>query len=434
MTSWVLIDLLIILFVARLAGGLSVKLGQPRVLGEIVAGVLLGPTVMGNAWATPWSFLPCEPGNATLTTCLFPPEAKSALGSIGSVALLLFMFLVGLSLPVGALKGRNRQVGLVAGFVLATPLAGGFVLVVSGVLKPETFQGPSGGDLAFAVFTGAMLAVTAFPVMARILQEMGLETTDMAIVGIAAAAVTTIGMFLMSSTAVTIAASSSPLPNIMLKYVLVAIYVGGFMVLLPKILQRFTERHRAAGKLTPELFAVVFIVLFASGVIADRLGINVIVGGFIAGVALPDRAKISKELSAQLGLFVNVVLLPVFLAFSGLNTDFRLLKPAALVGLIAFIVMSVLVKLPAGAVGARLGGLSWQEGALVGSLMNCRGLLVLVVAIQGVESGLISPTMQLCGVVAALVTTAMTGPLVERFAVEPTSEPDAPEVVAAPSL
>ena len=120
------------------------------------------------------------------------------------------------------------------------------------------------------------------------------------------------------------------------------------MVLLPKILQRFTERHRAAGKLTPELFAVVFIVLFASGVIADRLGINVIVGGFIAGVALPDRAKISKELSAQLGLFVNVVLLPVFLAFSGLNTDFRLLKPAALVGLIAFIVMSVLVKLPAG--------------------------------------------------------------------------------------
>ena len=232
MTSWVLIDLLIILIVARLAGGLSVKLGQPRVLGEIVAGVLLGPTVMGNAWATPWSFLPCEPGNATLTTCLFPPEAKSALGSIGSVALLLFMFLVGLSLPVGALKGRNRQVGLVAGFVLATPLAGGFVLVVSGVLKPETFQGPSGGDLAFAVFTGAMLAVTAFPVMARILQEMGLETTDMAIVGIAAAAVTTIGMFLMSSTAVTIAASSSPLPNIMLKYVLVAIYVGGFMVLL----------------------------------------------------------------------------------------------------------------------------------------------------------------------------------------------------------
>lgn len=324
----------------------------------------------------------------------------------------------------GAVAGKQRQVGFVSAFVLGTPLLAGFFVVGSGLIDSELFQGHTDGTLAFAIFVGALIAVSAFPVMVRILQEMGLDATATAHVGISAAAVVTIGMFLISATAITISASTTPVVDLALKYALVASYLTVFIGLLPKLLHPFTQRCLAAGQLTPELFAVAFVVLFASGVIADRLGISVIVGGFVAGLALPERERLNSELSPQLQPLVSIVLLPIFLAFSGLNTDFRQLTSSALFGLVVFLIASVVAKLGAGAVGARFAGLTWKEGALLGTLMNCRGLLVLVVALDGVNAGLISPAMQVCTVVAALVTTGMTGPLVRRFGESHPAETD----------
>ncbi|MEX2621939.1 MAG: cation:proton antiporter [Egibacteraceae bacterium] len=163
--------------------------------------------------------------------------------------------------------------------------------------------------------------------------------------------------------------------------------------------------------LTHHMFAIIIVVVLLSGLAAHVLGINVIVGGFVAGAVLPARKGLVRDMTSELFDLTAIVLLPIFLAFSGLNTDFTQLTVASLAGIGLFLVAGVAGKWAGGAVFSRLGGLSWAEGNVLGILMNCRGLLVLVVALIGVQQGVITPAMQLGGVLMALVTTIMTGPL-----------------------
>jgi Kef-type K+ transport system membrane component KefB len=163
--------------------------------------------------------------------------------------------------------------------------------------------------------------------------------------------------------------------------------------------------------MSPGLYAVVFIVILASGLAAHMLGLTVIVGGFIAGVALPIRKPLFSIYDARLGELTAVILLPIFLAVSGLATDFRQLTGEAVVGLGVLVLAGIASKWIGGAVFSRAGGLTWAEGNVIGVLMSCRGLLVLVVALVGVRAGIITPVMQLGAVLMALITTAMTGPL-----------------------
>jgi hypothetical protein len=174
------------------------------------------------------------------------------------------------------------------------------------------------------------------------------------------------------------------------------------------------------------MFAFIVILLFASCFVAHQLGINVIVGGFLAGAVLPARASLFRELAARLADLTGIVLLPIFLAVSGLRTDFTKLSWSVLVPIVVVLVAAVVGKWAGSAVFARLGGLSWAEGNVIGILMNCRGLLVLVVALAALTAGVISPAMQVVGVLIALVTTMMTGPLFDWAAKRvPGAEPDA---------
>ena len=156
------------------------------------------------------------------------------------------------------------------------------------------------------------------------------------------------------------------------------------------------------------------VVVLGSAYATDRIGMHAMVGGFVAGLVLPDRARLRDVLAQHLGEVTVTVLLPVFMAYSGLQTDFTALRPAALGGLTAFLLVGVATKWGGGVVSGRLAGLTWAESNVVGSLMNCRGLLVLVVGLIGVNAGVITGPMQVGGVLMALVTTAMTGPLVDR--------------------
>jgi Kef-type K+ transport system membrane component KefB len=166
-------------------------------------------------------------------------------------------------------------------------------------------------------------------------------------------------------------------------------------------------------------------VAIASGYAADRIGINVIVGGFMAGLVIPaPRPEMWRELTGRVGDLTAVILLPIFLAFSGLNTDFTKLTIKALPGIAALLVAGVVGKLVGGAVFAKLGGLTWAEGTVIGVLMNCRGLLVLVAALAAVNAGAISPLLQLGAVVMALVTTAMTGPLFDKTITKVATKPE----------
>lgn len=448
--AFVLLDLAIILVVARLVGALALRVGQPRVVGEIVAGVLLGPTLLGATmfvWGKPPKGLHCEAAlqaipEATrplpnISSCLFPQQARGVLSVLGQIALMLFMFLVGLELDYSLLKGKVRGIVTVALGVVAIPIGLGFA--VGAALYNSTFvanfadQVLRPSQTAFSLFIAAMLAVTAFPVMARILQEKNLTRSAMGAIGVAAAAIVTVLMFLTLAVADGVHGGQSG-SQMGLKFVLVGVFIAVLFGIVRPLLAPLGRRFEETGQVGSTLFASIVILMVASAYVADRLGVTVIVGGFLAGAILPARAGLFAALSARMSELTATILLPVFLAFSGLNTDFTKLSVGAIGGLALFIVAGIAGKWLGGAASARAGGLSWAEGNAVGILMNCRGLLVLVVGLIAFQGGAITPAMQVGGVLMALITTAMTGPFFEaslrglKPAVEVT---DATEVTSA---
>lgn len=435
--AFVLLDIVIILVAARIFGRMASKVGQPRVVGEIIAGVLLGPTLLGPTifrWDNPPEFLHCDvsmqaagsPAAPSISSCFFPQQSKSVLGILGQIALVLFMFLVGLELDWKLLKGKGKAIGIVAVGVVLIPLGLGFV--ISPFLFDSKWIGSGNpSELAFTLMVGAMLSVTAFPVMARILQEKGLTTTLMGSVGVAAAAVVTVLMFLLIAVAAGVAADQSTTDQVK-RFVGAAIFLAVMFGVVRPFLERWLgPRIEAAGTMSIDLFAGLIIFMFASAYVADRIGINLIPGAFVAGAVLPARSILFRDLSQRLADLTAVILLPIFLAFSGLQTDFTKLGASYIVGIVLFLAAGIVGKWAGGAVSARIGGLSWAEGNLLGILMNCRGLLVLVAALIAFNQGVISAQLQVAGVLMALVTTAMTGPLFDRFSpAQPEPEQPAP--------
>lgn len=434
--GFVLLGIVLILIAARLFGNLAVRFGQPRVVGEIVAGIALGPSLLGATifrWDNAPAVLQCEASRAfapvgadlatfeprapSITTCLFPLQAQGVLAILGQIALVLFMFLVGMELDFKSLVGKVRGIVTVSfGVVLAPILIG---LGVGAVLFGPRFarvglDGELPDQLAFSLFLAAMIAVTAFPVMARILQEKGLSASPMGAVGVASAAVVTVLMFLLVAVARGVAAGNS-LGEHSMVFIGTAVYLAVMFGLVKPVLARLGARIRRVGAVRSDTFAIVAIVMFASAFAADRIGINVIVGGFVAGAVMPERVMLFREMNSRLAELTGTVLLPIFLAFSGLRTDFTTLGWAWIPGLVLFVIAGIVAKWGGGAVSARAGGLTWAEGNVLGVLMNCRGLLVLVVALAAADAGIITPQMQIGGVMMALVTTAMTGPLFDRF-------------------
>lgn len=423
--AFVLLDVAIILVAARAVGALARVVGQPAVVGEIAAGVLLGPTLFGRtvfAWDSPWGFLHCDDALAasgalpSVSACFFPPQARSVLGILGQLALVLFMFLVGLELDWDLLKGKGRGIASVSVGAVAVPIALG--LLVGPLLYNATFAAGFGSPAqpskaSFTIMVAAMLSVTAFPVMARILQEKGLTQSTMGSVGVAAAAVVTVLMFLTVAVASSVATRQGA-GKLVLKFGGAAIFIAVLFVVVRPALETFLRSYEEKG-LSANLFAAILILLFGAAYAADRIGINVIVGSFLFGSILPARDDLFRDMSARLADLTAIVLLPIFLAFSGLNTDFTKFGSKAVAGTLLFLAAGIVGKWAGAALFARGAGLSWAEGNVLGVLMNCRGLLVLVVALIGLSSGVISPQMQVGGVLMALVTTMMTGPLFDAF-------------------
>ncbi|CAN5635137.1 hypothetical protein BH24ACT4_BH24ACT4_08930 [soil metagenome] len=429
--AFVLLDIAIILVAARLVGAVARRVGQPAVVGEIIAGILLGPSLLGPTLfklSNPPDFLHCDLTNpattadgspfvASVSSCLFPAQARGTLGILGQIALIFFMFLVGVEVNARSLKGKEKGIGLVAVGAVALPVLLAFVIspiLWTADFVPDFGTADSPNRLGFTLFVGALLSVTAFPVMARIIQEKGLTTSSMGAIGIASAGAVTVLMFLLIATADGVAKEKS-LASISQVWVITAIYIAVMLLGVKRLLAPLGRAYAKTATLSPDAFAIFVGVAIASGYAADRIGVNVIVGGFMAGLVIPEpRPQLWRELSGRIGDLTAIVLLPIFLAFSGLATDFTKLSVAALPGIAALLVAAVVGKLAGGAIFAKLGGLSWAQGTVIGVLMNCRGLLVLVAALVAVQAGAISPLLQLGGVVVALVTTAMTGPLFDK--------------------
>lgn len=385
-----------ILIVARLVGWLFGKLHQPRVVGEMLAGILLGPSLLG--WLAP-----------NLSSNLFPADSLGHLNSLSQVGLLIFMFLVGLELDLGHLRDLGRaavmtsQVSIILPFILGASFA---------VYLYPRVSDPSVSFTGFALFMGAAMSVTAFPVLARILTERNMLRTRVGSVAIACAAVDDVTAWcILAGIVVIVRASSLELP-VWLTVTGLAVFVAVMGLVVRPALRRLEMAYEKRGNLTQDLIAIILLVVLASGLITETLGVHALFGAFLAGVMMPRHGDLSRELSGKFEALIVVLLLPIYFALTGLRSSIFLITGASLwLYCAVIIVLAVAGKLGGSMLSARLNGMSWRESAAVGILMNTRGLVELVILNIGLDLGILSPALFSIMVLMALLTTLMTTPL-----------------------
>ncbi|MGH2750765.1 MAG: cation:proton antiporter [Actinomycetota bacterium] len=396
LTAYVLLGIFLIVVLARVLGTLCARIGQPRVVGEILAGVLLGPTLLGSE----------------LSFWITPAEARPTIGAIASFALILFMFLAGVEYDVGVIKGRANQAGILAVLSVAVPALIAFPVALA--MHNPTYAGPQGSDFVpFALFIGAALSVTAFPVMAHILMERGELNSRMGSLGVATAGIMSVIMFTFIAFAGAVAAADG-FGNLLLKTLLAGLFVVVALIAVRPVLSRVLHRELKDGSVSPIGMGWVFAGVVLFGLVADRVGINALVGGFLFGLMIPQSQAIRQSISAKVRDIAIVFLLPVFFATAGFNTDLKLITWATVPVLVLFLAAAIGAKF-IGVLPARSFGLNWNEVGVLGALLNTRGLLVLVAGLIGLQLEIITISTFTIIVVCALVTNFMTLPLLNAL-------------------
>lgn len=389
-----LVQIAVVLFVARTVGALFRKLGQPAVIGEIVAGLLLGPSVLG-------AIAP------SALAALFPAATLAPLALLSQIGVLLFMFLVGLDLDLGSLRDKARSAVIVSHTSIFVPFLLGVGLVL--VAYPQ-LAAPGVPFDALALFMGIAMSVTAFPVLARILEERGLLQTTLGRNAIACAAIDDVSAWCLLAFVVALAEAQNPL-TAGATIALSALFIWAMWFAVRPLLARLARLRTERGE-EPLGISAAAIVLMCAAAATEAIGIHALFGAFMAGLAMPKDALLRERLRERLHSFATVVLLPLFFALTGLRTELGLLEGAADFALCAAIVLiAVAGKLGGSAVAARLTGAPWREALTIGALMNTRGLMELVVLNLGYDLGILSPRVFTMMVVMALATTLMTGPL-----------------------
>jgi Kef-type K+ transport system membrane component KefB len=393
--AYVLLDVFLIVVLARLLGTLMTRISQPRVVGEILAGVLLGPTLIGN----------------DLSLWIAPAEARPVIATIATLALIMFMFLAGVEFDASTVAGRGKQAGILAVLAVAIPAAVGFPLAA--VMHSSTYAGANGRSfLPFALFIGAALSVTAFPVMAHILMERGELNTKMGSLGVAATGLMSILMFLYIAFAGAVA--SGGFGSLLTKVALIVVFGLVSWFIAKPILARQLPQSLANGVPTGQTMAIIFAGMVLYGLIGDRIGIHALVGGFVWGLILPSDRAFRIAVAAKIRDVAMIFLLPVFFALAGFSTDLKLLTPETFLIVLLVLLAAIGSKLLA-VVPARAFGLEWREIGILGALFNTRGLLVLVVGLIGLNLEIITTITFTITVVVALVTNLLTLPLLNRF-------------------
>jgi Kef-type K+ transport system membrane component KefB len=402
--SRLFLQLILILSVAHLVGSLFVRIGQPAVVGEMFAGLLLGPSVLGGL----------SPG---LFNLIFASSSMGTLRLLSQVGVCLFMFVVGMELDLNHLRGRASSAILVSHVSILFPY---FLGVALSLFLFAEFAGPKASFLAFALFMGISMSITAFPVLARILQERHLETTALGTTALTCAAIGDVTAWTILAFVVAIVRSNG-LNSALLSIVLVVVFTVMMRGVVRPGFARWVTRREQAGaseQLTENaglgkgVLAVVLILTFISALTTELMGIHALFGAFLAGVIMPDSAGFRKDLRLRLENFSSIFLLPLFFAFTGLRTQIGLLNDAQswlVCGLI--ILIATLGKLGGSMLTARFTGLNWIDSFSLGALMNTRGLMELIAINIGYELGILSPQMFAMLVIMALATTFMTGPL-----------------------
>ncbi|MDQ3465354.1 MAG: cation:proton antiporter [Actinomycetota bacterium] len=397
--AFVILDIAVIIIAARLFGRAARAIRQPAVVGEIVAGIALGPSLLGAL-----------PGD--LDQVLFPGDVRPYLYILAQLGLILFMFIVGLELDVALIKGRERVAGAISlcSVVLPFSLGAGLTLI----LHPlhDEVAGEPVSLLALALFIGVAMSITAFPVLARILGDRGMHRTPAGVLTLACAAFDDILAWTLLAFVVAVAQGESPFDVVRI-VALTALFAAAMFLGVKPLLRRLTYWHQAAGRLTPDVLAVVLIGVLLSSYATDQIGIHSIFGAFIFGAIMPREgaADLTRDILERLEQVSVLLLLPVFFVIAGLGTDIGGLGFDGLWQLALIMTVAIGGKFLGAFGGARMLGLSGRQSSVIGVLMNTRGLTELVILQIGRDLGVLDDELFTMLVLMALVTTAMTEPL-----------------------
>jgi len=391
-----LLQVVVILVVSRLFGNLFRRWGQPAVIGEMIAGILLGPSLLGWLWPSATAFL-------------FPASSLGSLRLLSQIGVVLFMFIVGIDLDAAHLRSMAHAAVWVSHLSITVP----FLLGSALSLWLYRTLAPAGTAFSsFALFMGIAMSITAFPVLARILEDRGLSRTPLGATAIACAAVADVTAWCLLALVVSLVEAAG-IGAGLVTVLLTAVFVA-FMLLVVKPLASRSVRTEVSGD---TLVAGGVAFLFLSALATEVIGIHALFGAFLAGVAMPRHASVRSYLRRRLETFGSVLLLPLFFAFTGLRTQIGLLDDLG--GWLAF--LAVIGVAIAGKVGgtmlaARITGMSWNDSFALGALMNTRGLIGLIVLDLGYDLGILSPRVFSMMVLMALLTTFMAGPLLQIWA------------------
>jgi Kef-type K+ transport system membrane component KefB len=393
-----IVQLAVIIGTSRAVGGAFRRIGQPTVIGEMFAGIMLGPSLLGSV-------------APSLSASLFPPDALAYPNALSQVGIVIYMFLVGLDLNVRAVREQTRAAIITSQASIIVPFVFGATLAL--YLHPRLAnEGVS--VTTFALFIGASMSITAFPVLARILAERRMLGTRLGSLAIACAAVNDVTGWCILAYVVFQARAESAAPMTLgITIAGLALFLGVMLFGATRLFRRFETAYRKAGAVSDDMLALLLVIAMVCAVVTEGLGLHLLFGAFLAGVAMPKDSGFVSEVLDRLETVTLVLLLPLYFAFTGLRTNVTLIAGPEWLICLAIVIIAIAGKLGGTLIAARLAGTPWRQAAGLGILMNTRGLMELVILNVGLDIGVLSPNLFSMMVLMALVTTFMTAPLLQ---------------------
>ena len=392
-----LAQIITIILVARVFGWVFKKIGQPSVIGEIIAGIVLGPSLVGLYFPE-------------FSAALFPVESLGNLKFLSQIGLILFMFVIGMELDLKVLKNKANEAVVISHASIVIPFALGIGLsyFVYNQFAPEGVK-----FLSFSLFMGIALSITAFPVLARIVQERGIHKTKLGAIVITCAAADDITAWCILAVVIAIVKAGTFVSSLYI-IMLAVLYVLAMIFIVKPFLKRIGDLYGSKDTIIKPVVAIFFLVLILSSYATEVIGIHALFGAFMAGAIMPDVPKFRTIFIEKVEDVALILLLPLFFVFTGLKTEIGLLNDPYLWKVTGFIILVAVVgKFLGSALAAKFVGQSWRDSLTIGALMNTRGLMELIVLNIGLELNVLTPEVFTMMVIMALVTTFMTGPALD---------------------
>ncbi|AKC18662.1 transporter [Flavobacterium psychrophilum] len=390
-------QIITIIIVARFFGWIFKKIGQPSVIGEIIAGIFLGPSVVGMYFPE-------------FSLALFPTESLGNLQFLSQIGLILFMFVIGMELDLKVLKNKANEAVVISHASIVIPFALGISLAYFVYYR----FAPQGVEfLSFSLFMGIAMSITAFPVLARIVQERGIHKTKLGSIVITCAAADDITAWCLLAAVIAIVKAGSFISSLYV-IALAVLYVLLMLFIVKPFFKRVGDLYSNNENLSKPVVAIFFLTLILSSYCTEVIGIHALFGAFMTGVIMPDVSKFRNIFIEKVEDVSLILLLPLFFVFTGLRTQIGLINDPYLWKITGYIILvAVIGKFIGSALAAKFVGQNWKDSLTIGALMNTRGLMELVVLNIGYDLGVLNSEIFTIMVIMALVTTFMTGPALD---------------------